>query len=117
MKFIAVAALAFAATASAWSNDTIAYTTEVVTALTTYCPESTTITHNGYTYTITEVRRILRVWEKERLGLFRGLVVEGRGWPDLNQAGYLLCTRLAWQSPLLSSPAPPSPLQMSEREC
>jgi len=31
----------------------VAYTTEVVTALTTYCPEATEITHNGKTYTVT----------------------------------------------------------------
>ncbi|KXT18447.1 hypothetical protein AC579_8157 [Pseudocercospora musae] len=29
------------------------YTTEVVTELTTYCPESTQITHGGVTYTVT----------------------------------------------------------------
>lgn len=32
------------------------YTTEVVTQLTTYCPEATQITHGGQTYTVTEVR-------------------------------------------------------------
>ncbi|KXS95486.1 hypothetical protein AC578_8797 [Pseudocercospora eumusae] len=31
-----------------------AYTTEVVTEFTTYCPESTQITHGGVTYTVTE---------------------------------------------------------------
>lgn len=30
------------------------YTTEVVTELTTYCPQSTQITHGGVTYTVTE---------------------------------------------------------------
>lgn len=30
------------------------YTTEVVTAYTTYCPEATQITHGGVTYTATE---------------------------------------------------------------
>ncbi|KAF7549520.1 hypothetical protein G7Z17_g6311 [Cylindrodendrum hubeiense] len=30
------------------------YTTEVVTAITTYCPEPTTLTYNNMTYTITE---------------------------------------------------------------
>ncbi|KAF7190865.1 Clock-controlled protein 6 [Pseudocercospora fuligena] len=30
------------------------YTTEVVTEFTTYCPESTQITHGGVTYTVTE---------------------------------------------------------------
>jgi len=52
MKFSAAAVLAVAAGAHAWSN--VTYTTEVVTALTTYCPEATEITHGGTTYTITE---------------------------------------------------------------
>jgi hypothetical protein len=56
MKFSAAAVLAAAAGAHAWSN--VTYTTEVVTALTTYCPEATQITHGGSTYTVTEVRRI-----------------------------------------------------------
>lgn len=51
MKF-AAAVLALAAGANAWSN--VTYTTEVVTAYTTYCPEPTEITHGGKTYTITE---------------------------------------------------------------
>lgn len=55
MKFSAAAVLAAAAGAQAWSN--VTYTTEVVTALTTYCPYATSITHNGQTYTVTEVRR------------------------------------------------------------
>ncbi|KAK7413658.1 hypothetical protein QQX98_007440 [Neonectria punicea] len=43
------------ATASpAYGNGTIAYTTEVVTALTTYCPAATTLTYNDKTYTITK---------------------------------------------------------------
>ncbi|KAJ4171830.1 hypothetical protein NW754_007425 [Fusarium falciforme] len=37
-----------------YGNGTIAYTTEVVTALTTYCPAATTLTYNDKTYTITE---------------------------------------------------------------
>ncbi|KAM0345425.1 hypothetical protein ACHAPU_006588 [Fusarium lateritium] len=32
----------------------VVYTTEVVTALTTYCPEPTTLTHGNSTYTVTE---------------------------------------------------------------
>jgi hypothetical protein len=32
----------------------VVYTTEVVTALTTYCPEPTTLTHGNKTYTVTE---------------------------------------------------------------
>ena len=52
MKFSAAAVLAAAAGAQAWSN--VTYTTEVVTALTTYCPFATQVTHNGQTYTVTE---------------------------------------------------------------
>jgi len=51
MKFSA-AVLALAGAASAYSN--VTYTTEVVTAITTYCPEPTTITYGETTYTITE---------------------------------------------------------------
>ncbi|CCT72722.1 related to cell wall glycoprotein [Fusarium fujikuroi IMI 58289] len=36
------------------SNETVKYTTEVVTHLTTYCPEATTLTYGEKTYTITE---------------------------------------------------------------
>lgn len=54
MKFSAAAVLAAVAGAHAWSN--VTYTTEVVTALTTYCPSATEITHGGTTYTVTEVR-------------------------------------------------------------
>jgi hypothetical protein len=53
MKFSA-AALVLAIGANAWKN--VTYTTEVVTAVTTYCPEATQITYGGTTYTITEVR-------------------------------------------------------------
>ena len=35
------------------------YTTEVVTAFTTYCPEATTFSHGGVTYTVTEVRSVV----------------------------------------------------------
>lgn len=35
-----------------WGGDS--YTTEVVTAFTTYCPQATEITHGGETYTATE---------------------------------------------------------------
>jgi len=58
MKFSAAAVLALVAAVSAGQypakNETVVYTTEVVTALTTYCPEATTLTHNGKTYTVTE---------------------------------------------------------------
>lgn len=50
----AVAGVQAGAWASGSSN--VTYTTEVVTALTTYCPEATVLTHAGTTYTITEVR-------------------------------------------------------------
>ncbi|KAH6649773.1 hypothetical protein F5144DRAFT_597300 [Chaetomium tenue] len=52
MKFAAV--LALAAGAMAFKNETVVYTTEVVTAVTTYCPGPTTITHGENTYTVTE---------------------------------------------------------------
>ena len=54
MRFaVAVATAAFIAGASAnYAN----YTTEVVTAYTTYCPAATEITHGSQTYTVTEVR-------------------------------------------------------------
>ena len=53
------ASAALVAGAAAWGNDTIQYTTEVVTAYTTYCPASTQITHGTQTYTVTEVRESL----------------------------------------------------------
>ncbi|KAJ4309135.1 hypothetical protein N0V84_011678 [Fusarium piperis] len=52
MKF--AAALAFAAGVAAHAKSNVTYTTEVVTAYTTYCPAPTEITHGGKTYTITE---------------------------------------------------------------
>ncbi|KAK4178293.1 hypothetical protein QBC36DRAFT_107799 [Triangularia setosa] len=51
MKF-STAVLALAAGANAFKN--VTYTTEVVTAITTYCPEPTTVEYGGTTYTITE---------------------------------------------------------------
>ncbi|EFX04679.1 hypothetical protein CMQ_1607 [Grosmannia clavigera kw1407] len=51
MKFSA-SVIALATAVSAASN--VTYTTEVVTALTTFCPEATVLTHAGKTYTITE---------------------------------------------------------------
>jgi hypothetical protein len=55
MQFKAVSVLALAATASAsYGYGNVSYTTEVVTAYTTYCPEATQLTYNGQTYTITE---------------------------------------------------------------
>ncbi|PKS07611.1 hypothetical protein jhhlp_006217 [Lomentospora prolificans] len=55
MKYAAVLALAGLAAAGAVpaQNGTV-YTTEVVTAYTTYCPEATTITDGDNTITVTE---------------------------------------------------------------
>jgi len=59
MRYSYVAApLALAAGASAWGNGTVEYTTEVVTAFTTYCPGATTLTHASSTYVVTEVIHI-----------------------------------------------------------
>ncbi|KAF4456867.1 hypothetical protein F53441_1078 [Fusarium austroafricanum] len=61
MGFIKSASIASvligAATASPYqppSNETVKYTTEVVTHLTTYCPGATTLTYGDKTYTVTE---------------------------------------------------------------
>ncbi|KAM0335936.1 hypothetical protein ACHAPQ_004669 [Fusarium lateritium] len=51
MKF--VAALAFAAGVAAHAKN-VTYTTEVVTAYTTYCPGPTEIVHGDKTYTVTK---------------------------------------------------------------
>lgn len=53
MQYSFATILAIAAGVSAQSN--VTYTTEVVTALTTYCPYATVLTHAGSTYTISEV--------------------------------------------------------------
>jgi hypothetical protein len=53
MKY-GLALLAAATGALAAGNGTVAYTTMVVTALTTFCPYATELTHNGITYTVTE---------------------------------------------------------------
>jgi len=53
MKFaVAAFVAALAGQAAAWGN--VTYTTEVVTAYTTYCPEPTTLTHGDKTYTVTK---------------------------------------------------------------
>jgi len=49
------APLALAAGASAWNNGTIEYTTEIVTAFTTFCPDATSFIHASSTYVVTEV--------------------------------------------------------------
>lgn len=54
MKFSAVVAAVAATGAYAWPSN-VTVTTDVVTAFTTYCPEATKLTHNGQTYTVTEV--------------------------------------------------------------
>jgi len=53
MKFSVAAVIAAAAGAQAWAGN-VTYTTEVVTAVTTYCPYATQITYGSSTYTITE---------------------------------------------------------------
>ena len=56
MRYSFIAApLALAAGASAWGNGTISYTTEVVTAFTTFCPYATSFVHASSTYVVTEV--------------------------------------------------------------
>ncbi|KAK0107042.1 hypothetical protein ONS95_003753 [Cadophora gregata] len=55
MQYTAVAVLALAATASAaYKNETVSYTTEVVTDYVTYCPVATTLTYGHVTYTAKE---------------------------------------------------------------
>jgi hypothetical protein len=55
MKFTVAAIVALAAGAQAKYADNVTYTTEVVTAYTTYCPAATQITYGSKTYTVTEV--------------------------------------------------------------
>lgn len=60
MKFSIAAVLATAAGVSAGvTGSNVTYVTEVVTALTTFCPAATVLTHAGSTYTVTEVRTSL----------------------------------------------------------
>jgi hypothetical protein len=67
MQF-SVAVLALAAAVAATSNDTVSYATEVTSAYVTYCSESTQISYNGQTYTVTAVRTSPPVRERERRG-------------------------------------------------
>ena len=82
MRFTAAAAVTMAGVAAAsWSPDAgsqggwgergaggppsngtwgDSYTTEVVTAFTTYCPGATEITHGGSTYSVTEATTLVR---------------------------------------------------------
>ena len=57
MKFSLATVLAAVAGAQAWSN--VTYVTEVVTAVTTVCPEPTEFVYGGTTYTVTEVRNYI----------------------------------------------------------
>lgn len=47
------AALVAGVSAAGYANGTV-YTTEVVTAYTTYCPAATSLVYGNYTYTVTE---------------------------------------------------------------
>jgi hypothetical protein len=76
MKFSAAAVLAVAAGVSAFEN--VTYTTEVVTAVTTFCPAATVLTHAGSTYTITEVS-LRREWRGNGTWLGTGGTVLGEG--------------------------------------
>lgn len=49
---MAGAASAHVAAPPAYNGTAPVYTTEVVTAYTTFCPEATMITHKGQTYTV-----------------------------------------------------------------
>lgn len=51
---VVAASTALVAGANAWAGN-VTYTTEVLTAYTTYCPSSTEIVHGTKTYTVTEV--------------------------------------------------------------
>jgi hypothetical protein len=53
MKYGFVILAAATGALASW-NGTAQYTTVIVTALTTYCPYATELTHNGITYTVTE---------------------------------------------------------------
>ena len=50
---VVAASAALVAGANAWGN--VTYTTEVVTAYTTYCPKPTQVVHGAKTYTVTKV--------------------------------------------------------------
>lgn len=50
---VIAASAALVAGANAWGN--VTYTTEVVTAYTTYCPKPTQVIHGAKTYTVTKV--------------------------------------------------------------
>jgi len=77
MRFTVAAAAAAALVAGVsanYSNATTIYTTEVVTAYTTYCPAPTSIVHGNQTYTVTEVRVTLQSEECAAVARPRPLV-------------------------------------------
>lgn len=57
MRFsiIAASAALISGAAAGYGNYSVDYTTEIVTAYTTYCPAATQIVHGKQTYTVTEV--------------------------------------------------------------
>ena len=57
---VVAASAALVAGANAWASN-VTYTTEVLTAYTTYCPSSTQIVHGTKTYTVTEVSKIQKM--------------------------------------------------------
>lgn len=59
MKYAFVASGAALVASVMATGEAPSYTTKVVTAVTTYCPEATQITHGGNTYTVTEVRSLV----------------------------------------------------------
>jgi hypothetical protein len=62
-SILAAAAAIFSVASAHYENSTepvVTYTTEVVTAYTTYCPAATEIVHGEQTYTVTEVSSIPR---------------------------------------------------------
>jgi hypothetical protein len=82
MKFITAAIFAGVAAASVMQppkNGTdwgVEYTTEVVTAFTTYCPTPTTFWHAGVTYTVTEVGFVnTTVYPKQQLTLTQATTI------------------------------------------
>jgi hypothetical protein len=95
MKFSVAAVIGAAAVAQAGGYGNVSYTTEVVTALTTYCPYSTTLVNNGQTYTVTEVSRVFLATEGE----------ESASWMELDA-----WSDAAWLCICTGHPALPAPL-------
>lgn len=61
---VVAASAAFVAGVNAWASN-VTYTTEVVTAYTTYCPSSTQVVHGEKTYTVTEVSKIWKLLDSK----------------------------------------------------